>query len=89
MDALVGDANLVVIDVSDDAGGVSVWSIRVFEHVGDSNYGLHSEDIREVSFPLERIKASLNARYRRVWTYDAQRSRPSSRSERLHFVCRR
>jgi predicted TPR repeat methyltransferase len=83
-----GDGNLLVMDVTDGGDGVSVWSIRIFEHLDKSDYRLHSEDIREVSFRLDRIKTSLNARYRRVWTYDAQRSRPTSRSERLHFVCR-
>jgi SAM-dependent methyltransferase len=84
-----GDNNLVLIDVSDGGDGVSVWGIRVFEHVGDATYRLHSEDIREVSFPVERVRTSLSTRYRDVWTYDARRARPSSRSERLHFVCRR
>lgn len=84
-----GDGNLLVMDVSDGGEGVSVWSIRVFEHLGDSSYRLHSEDIHEVSFPLDRIKASLEERFRSVRTYDAHRSRPTSRSERLHFVCRK
>lgn len=84
-----GDENLLVMDVTASADGTSVWGIRVFEHLGRSNYRLHAEDIREVSFPLERIKASLTERYRRVWVYDAQRARPTSRSGRLHFVCRK
>lgn len=84
-----GEGNLSLIDVFDDGDGVTAWGIRIFEHVGNSNYRLHSEDIREISFPLERIKESLQRRYRRVWTYDAQRSRPSLRSDRLHLVCRR
>ena len=84
-----GDGNLLVMDVTPGPDGVSVWGVRVFEHLGQSTYRLHSEDMREVSFPLERIKASLRERYRRVWTHDAQRARPTSRSERLHFVCRK
>jgi cyclopropane fatty-acyl-phospholipid synthase-like methyltransferase len=84
-----GDSNLLVMDVTDGRDAVSVWALRVFEHLEDSHYRLHSEDIAEVSFTVDRIKASLRERYRRVWTYDAQRSRPTSRSERLHFVCRR
>jgi SAM-dependent methyltransferase len=84
-----GDGNLLVMDVTDGGDSVSIWGIRVFEHLDDSDYRLHSEDILESSFPVDRIKTSLNARYRRVWTYDEQRSRPTSRSERLHFVCRK
>jgi len=82
------DDNLLVLDVTDGGKGVVVWDIRIFEHLGDSRYRLHAEDIREISFPAERITAALSQRFSRVWTYDAQRARPSARSERLHFVCR-
>ena len=84
-----GDSNLMVMDVVDGGEGVFVWSIRIFEHVGDASYQLHVEDIREVAFPADRIKRSLQKRFRRVWTYDEERSRPSSSSGRLHFVCRK
>jgi SAM-dependent methyltransferase len=84
-----GDGNLMVLDVVDGGRGVYVWSIRVFERLGDGSYRLHAEDIREVAFPTDRIRRSLQKRYRRVWTYDAERSRPSPASGRLHFVCRK
>jgi cyclopropane fatty-acyl-phospholipid synthase-like methyltransferase len=81
------DGNLLVMEVTGRGRGVVGWEIRVFERVGESTYRLHREDIREVSFPAERIRSALDQRFSRVWTYDARRSRPSSRSERLHFVC--
>jgi predicted TPR repeat methyltransferase len=84
-----GDANLMVMDVVDGGKGVFVWSIRVFEHLGDGSYRLHTEDIREVAFPADRIRRALQKRFRRVWTYDRERSRPSPSSRRLHFVCRK
>lgn len=84
-----GDGNLLVMDVTDGGDGFCVWTIRIFEHIGDSAYRLHSEDIREISFPADRIKASLQERYRRVSVYDAARTRPTPRSGRLHFVCRK
>jgi SAM-dependent methyltransferase len=83
------DRNLLVLNVRDGDAGVSVWNIEIFEHLGDSNYRLHTEDIPEVSFAPERIKDSLRERFARVRVYDHQRSRPSARSERLHFVCQR
>ena len=82
-----GDDNLLVMDVVEGGDGVSIWSIHVFEHVGDHRYRLHMENIREVAFPRERVEASLGERFRRVRVYDADRSRPTSRSGRLHFVC--
>lgn len=84
-----GDANLMVMDVVDGEKGVFVWSIRVFEHLGDGSYRLHTEDIREVAFPADRIRRALQQRFRRIWTYDQDRSRPSLSSGRLHFVCRK
>ncbi len=83
----LGERDLLVLNVSGGGDGVSVWEIRVFEHIADSDYRLHAEDIREASFPASQIRASLRERFARVSTYDARRSRPTSRSERLHFVC--
>jgi hypothetical protein len=82
-----GDDDLLLMKVSDAGDGVTIWTIHVFEHVGDSSYRLHTEEIPEVSFPVDRVVASLKMRFRRVSTYDAARSRPTPRSERLHFVC--
>ena len=84
-----GDNNLMVMDVVDGGEGVFVWSIRIFEHLGKGSYRLHTEDIREVAFPAQRIRRGLQKQFRRVWTYDEERSRPSPASGRLHFVCRK
>src|SRR5262249_35636022 len=62
-----GDGNLIVIDVTNGGHGVAVWEIRVFEHVGESEYRLHAEDIREISFPPERIRTALEKLFSRVW----------------------
>jgi SAM-dependent methyltransferase len=83
-----GDGNLITIVISARPRGGVVWHLNVFEPVGDSTYRLHRAEIPEVSFPAERIRTALRKRFTRVWTYDAQRSRPSPRSGRLHFVCR-
>ena len=81
--------NLLVIDVSDGGDGIALWTIRIFEHFQDSEYRLTSADIPEVAFPIDRIRTSLDERFARVWAYDTERSRPTSRSDRVHFVCRR
>ena len=81
------DDSLLLIDVRDEGDGVYAWKLRVFEHRSGSGYRLHVEDIREAAFPLERIKVSLAERFRSVRIYDAERSRPTTRSLRLHFVC--
>jgi SAM-dependent methyltransferase len=79
--------NLLVLDVVDGGGGEVAWEIRVFEQVERDRYRLHADDIRETAFPAARIRTSLRERFRRVRTYDDERSRPSPRSLRLHFVC--
>jgi len=83
-----GDGDLMVIEIVDAPRGAVDWQINVFERLSDSTYRLHLEEIREVSFPAERIRGALRKHFTRIWTYDARRSRPSPRSERLHFVCR-
>jgi SAM-dependent methyltransferase len=82
-------ANVMIMDVSRAADGVYLWTIRVFEDLGGDNYRLHAEDVPEVTFPPQRIKSSLLERFAQVRVYDASRARPSPRSGRLHFVCRR
>jgi SAM-dependent methyltransferase len=83
-----GDGNVMLLDVLEERKRVFVWRIRVFERLDDGAYRLHEEDIREVAFPAERIRRSLQNRFARVWVYDEERARPSAASERLHFVCR-
>lgn len=66
-----------------------LWNLRVFEHVGDSGYRLHTAEIHEAAFEAAQIEEALAGRFRRVRVYDQERSRPSPRSQRLHFVCER
>lgn len=81
-----GEGHLLVIEVRSDVGGVVVWGLRVFEHQDEAHYVLHSEDIGEVSFPRTQIEQNLRAHFRSVRAYDRQRKRPTTASERIHFV---
>jgi SAM-dependent methyltransferase len=83
------DENALLLDVVAGGGDVYLWRLRVFEHAGGSDYRLHTADIPETAFELSRIKPALADRFARVSVYDAERSRPSASSQRLHFVCRR
>jgi SAM-dependent methyltransferase len=84
-----GDRHLFVMDARDAGDDQVVWDIRIFEHVGSSNYRLHAGETPEASFPRTRIGASLRQRFARVSVLDQRRSRPTARSERLHFVCQK
>jgi SAM-dependent methyltransferase len=68
--------------------GVAV-EVTVFERRPNGDYRLHSARIPEISYPVERVTASLRRRFRRVRVYDRFRARPTALSERLHFVCTR
>jgi len=74
------------MDVTALRGGGSNWNIKVFEQLKGSRYALHEEDIVEVSFPLPEILSALRVHFMRVRVIDADRSRPSARSERLFFT---
>jgi SAM-dependent methyltransferase len=82
-----GEDSLLLIDVRDGEDGIYDWKLRVFEHARGSSYRLHAEDIREAAFPAEQVKAALSERFARVSIFDAERARPTTRSQRLYFVC--
>ncbi len=84
----IGDGGLMVIDVRAGARGSAIWRLSVFEHRAGSVYRLHEEEIEETAFHVDRIRAAVARRFRRVSIRDAERARPSTRSRRLHFVCR-
>jgi SAM-dependent methyltransferase len=84
-----GDRHLFVMDARNAGDDQVVWDLRIFEHVGCSNYRLHAGETPEASFPRTRIGASLRQRFVRVSVLDQRRSRPTARSERLHFVCQK
>jgi hypothetical protein len=50
---------------------------------------LHEENIQEAAFPTSKIVAALKVYFRRVTVIDTERSRPSTHSERLYFVCKK
>jgi len=81
-----GEGHLFVMDVQKGTDGVVVWEIRVFEHEGGDRYLLHSEDIQEVSFPRSQVEQSLRERFQRVSVHDSRWKRPTTASERIHFV---
>src|SRR5215469_4129982 len=78
--------NLLIMDVTALPNRRSNWNIKVFEHVAGSRYVLHEEDIVEVSFPLRQIVAALRTYYVKMRVIDPDRTRPTTKSERLFFT---
>jgi hypothetical protein len=67
----------------------SNWNIKVFEHTWGNRYLLHEEDIQEVSFPMRKIVRALRRHFASVEIIDPDRKRPSMKSEKLYFVCKK
>ena len=83
------DGNLLVMDITDAGHGVSNWNIKVFERQTKDTYILFEEDIQEISFPATRIREALLEKFESIKIIDPIRRRPSGRSEKLYFVCKR
>ena len=81
--------NLEFINVTDGRKKITNWNIRVFEHHRGNKYGLFEEDIKEISFPVNKIKAALRKQFTNVKVIDPTERTPSTKSERLYFVCER
>src|SRR4029077_21195723 len=81
--------NLEFINVTDGQRGIANWIIRVFEHRRGDRYGLFEEDIKEISFPVNKIRAALRKQFTNVKVIDATERTPSTKSDRLYFVCKR
>ena len=81
--------NILIMTVTAAPGHTSNWNIKVFELVRGNRYVLHEENIQEASFPRRRIVNALRPHFPHVEVIDTDRSRPSSRSERLYFICKR
>lgn len=80
--------NLLIMKVTATRNKASNWNIKVFERTKGNRHLLHEENIKEASFPVRKIVNALRVHFRRVEVIDPDRNRPSSKSERLYFVCK-
>jgi SAM-dependent methyltransferase len=80
--------NLEFINVTHDRRGIANWNIRVFEHRRGNKYGLFEEDIKEISFSVNKIKAALRKQFATVKVVDASGRKPSRKADRLYFICK-
>jgi len=80
--------NAMIMDVTGSGKSISNWNVRIFEHRDKNQYIMYEENIREKAFPLNRVRKALG-QFRKVVVIDANRKRPSVKSERLFFVCKK
>ncbi|HZV12214.1 MAG TPA: class I SAM-dependent methyltransferase [Candidatus Kapabacteria bacterium] len=78
-----------ILKVRDTGKGIVNWNVKFFVHEKADQYRLMQENIREISFPADRVKAALLDIFRSVTIIDTDRKRPSKHSERLYFICKK
>lgn len=84
------EGGILVANVTDAGRGVSNWGLKVFERERGSRYRVHRDAVKEISFPVSRVRKALARRFREVRAFDVRGwSRPKKSSGRLYFVCRR
>lgn len=81
--------NVMIMDVAFCEDGLSRWDIQIFEHVGESQYLLHHEEIGELGVSLWRIKDALTPAFELLEEVDENGNLPTDESVKAHFVFRR
>ena len=83
------DGGVVIMRITAERRGVTMWEISIFEQQRGSTYRLHRDDIGSIAYPLVRIKESLTREFRTVRVFDGDDwRRPKKTSPNLCFVCR-
>ena len=79
----------LIMDVTPGGGNVSLWDVRIFEHVGGDEFRLHHERIPELGVPLTVIHEALAANFELLEAMDPDGGRATDESNRVYFVYRR
>jgi SAM-dependent methyltransferase len=83
------DRNVLIMNVEFDGQQMSIWDVRVFQHLNDRQFLLHHERIGELGVPLGEIRAALRDDFEVVDEHDPDGTSPTDESRRVYFVCRR
>ena len=78
----------LIMDVTPGGGNLSLWDVRIFEHVDGDQFRLHHERIPELGVPLATIHEALGANFELLEATDADGSRATDESNRVYFVYR-
>jgi len=83
------DGNVVIMDVYTTGDGLSLWDIRIFENVGESQYLLHHEQIGEMAVSLSTIRSALETKFALLEEMNQDGDPPTDDSVKAHFAYRR
>jgi SAM-dependent methyltransferase len=78
--------NYLIMDISGIKRDLFNWDVKVFEKEKANNYKLYKENIKEKSYPVEKIMKTLKKNYSKIKTFDQKKKKPSKDSRRIYFV---
>lgn len=81
------EENIMIMNVVDGGNEVSNWNIKIFQKKENNMYELHEENIREISFPIEKIENELKNIYTEVIRKDKIRKSPELPADSIYFIC--
>ncbi|MBU1137092.1 class I SAM-dependent methyltransferase [Patescibacteria group bacterium] len=81
------DKGYMIMDIRKEKKEITNWNIKIFERKKEDLYKLHIENIKEKSFPVERIIKTLKEIYSKIYVFDQKQKKPSKRTGRIYFVC--
>lgn len=78
--------DVIFFSINDKGDSLVNWNIKFFEHYKDDLFSFSEENIEEISFPLEKIKDSLN-KFKKIIIVNENNEIPDQDSERVFFIC--
>lgn len=83
-----GNVNYRLITLTNPETNRYDWNIKVFENLGDSNYKLHKDIVKELGVPLELITNALKNTFENIGVYTLDGNIASEESSIAFFVCK-
>lgn len=83
------DNNFAIMSVNKLSKNLVNWDVKIFEKDSKSIYSLLQDNIKEKSFPVDKIIKTLSIRFRQVTAFDSNKILFSDESKRVYFVCKK
>jgi len=78
----------LIMNITPAEGDVSLWEVKIFEHLEDDLFRLHHEKILELGVPLDRIHSALEVNFDLLDETDLEPGPVSDDSDRIYFAYR-
>jgi len=81
--------NYMIMDITNQGRGIVNWNIKIFERRNNNDHIVVEENIKEKSYPIRKIKRSLQEIYSEIKVFDQKQKQTSENSERIYFICKK